>query len=140
MEWIEKAFKEATRTFEVSNQLTVEGFREARRRIGDVGSKIEANRKNVHGLQERVTSNVTEISGCKANIEVHEDRITRLEERIKELQEAFQTQGQQAERIGAQQLLSDVAVREFKERVEKLEAVAQPATISVPYISKEQYI
>ena len=110
MERIEEAFKEATRTFEVSNQLTVDWFGEARRRIGDVGSKIEANRKNIHGLQEQVTSNVTEISGTKANIEVHEDRIARLEERIKELQEALQTQGQQAERIGAQQLLGDVAV------------------------------
>ena len=93
MERIEEAFKEATRTFEVSNQLTVDWFGEARRRIGDVGSKIETNRKNIHGLQEQVTSNVTEISGTKANIEVHEDRIARLEERIKELQEALQTQG-----------------------------------------------
>ena len=52
MEWIEESFKEATRTFEVSNQLTVEWFGEARRRIGDVGSKIEANCKKIHSLQE----------------------------------------------------------------------------------------
>ena len=45
MERIEEAFKEATRTFKVSNQLTIDWLGEARRKIGDVGSKIEANPK-----------------------------------------------------------------------------------------------
>ena len=100
----------------------------------DLGSRIEDNHKNIHGLQEQVTSNVTEISGTKANIEVHEDRIARLEERIKELQKAHQT-----EIIGAHQLLGDVSVQELKERIEKIEALAQRVTISDPYISQEQY-
>ena len=137
MERIEEAFKEATRTFEVSNQLTLECFGEAKRRIGDVGSKIESNRKKLHGLQEQATSSVTEISGCKAGIEVHEDRITKLEERLQELQDPLRTQGQQAENLGAQQLLDGVAVWEVKDRVDKLEAVAQTVTISVPYIQQD---
>ena len=33
-----------------------------------------------------------------------------------------------------------MAVREIKDRVEKLEAVAQTVTISVPYISQDQYL
>ena len=70
---------------------------------------------------------------------MHEDRIARLEERIKELQKAHQTQGQQTEIIGAHQLLGDVSVQELKERIEKIEALAQPVTISDPYISQEQY-
>ena len=81
-----------------------------------------------------------EISGCKAGIEVHEDRITRLEKRLQELQDAIRTQGQQAENLGAQQLLDGVAVREIKERVEKLEEAAQTVTISVPYIFQDQYL
>ena len=56
-----------------------------------------------------------------------------------ELQEALQIQGQQGERIGAHQLLSDASVQELKERIEKIEALAQPVTISDPYISQEQY-
>ena len=36
MDRIEESYKEATRTFEASNQLTLEWFGEARRRIGDV--------------------------------------------------------------------------------------------------------
>ena len=67
----------------------MEWFGEARRRIRDVGSKIESNRKKLHGLQEQATSSITEISGCKASIEVHEDRITKLEERLQELQDAI---------------------------------------------------
>ena len=31
-------------------------------------------------------------------------------------------------------------MREIKDRVEKLEAVAQTVTISVPYISQDQYL
>ena len=71
---------------------------------------------------------------------MHEDRITRLEERIKELQEALQIQGQQAERLGAHLQLGDVSVQELKERIEKIEALSQPVTISVPYVSQEQYL
>ena len=48
--------------------------------------------------------------------------------------------GQQVEKLGAQQLLDGVAVREIKERVEKLEEAAQTVTISVPYISQDQYL
>ena len=44
------------------------------------------------------------------------------------------------ENLGAQQLLDGVAVREIKERVEKLEEAAQTVTISVPYISQDQYL
>ena len=139
MERIEGAFRDAARTFDISTQLTVEWLNDARRKIVDLGSTIEDNHKNIHGLQEQVTSNVTEISGTKANIEVHEDKIARLEERIKELQKAHQTQGQQTEIIGAHQLLGDVSVQELKERIEKIEALAQPVTISDPYISQEQY-
>ena len=117
MDRIEESYKEATRTFEASNQLTLEWFREARRRIGDVGSKIESNRKKLHGLQEQATSSIIEISGCKARIEVDEDRIIKLEERLQELQDALRMQGQQAENLGAQQLLDGVAVREIKDRV-----------------------
>ena len=102
MDRIEESYKEATRTFKASNQLTLEWFGEARKRIGDVGSKIESNRKKLHGLQEQANSSVTEISRCKAGIEVHEDRITKLEERLQELQDAIRTQGQQAENLGAQ--------------------------------------
>ena len=110
MDRIEESYKEATWIFEASNQLTLEWFGEARRRIGDVGSKIESNCKKLHGLQEQATSSVTEISGCKAGIEVHEDRITKLEERLQELQDALGMQGHQAENLGAQQLLDGVAV------------------------------
>ena len=60
----------------------------------ELGAKIEDNRKNIHGIQERITSNVTEISGAKAGIEVHEDRIARLEEKIKELENTLLIQGQ----------------------------------------------
>ena len=140
MDWIEESYKEATRTFEASNQLTLEWFGEAKRRIGEIGSKIESNCKKLHGLKEQATSSVMEISGCKAGIEAHEDRITKLEERLQELQDPLRTQGQQAENLGAQQLLDGVAVREIKDRVEKLKVVAQTMTISVPYISQDQYL
>ena len=136
----EESYKEATRTFEASNQLTLEWFRDARRRIRDVGSKIESNQKKLHGLQEQATSSITEIYGCKAWIKVHEDRITRLEERLQELQDTIWMQGEQAENLGAQQLLDGVVVQEIKDRVEKLEEVAQTITISVPYISQDQYL
>ena len=76
MDRIEESYKGATRSFEAANQLTLEWFMEARKRIKDVGSNIESNCKKLHGLQEQANSSVTEISRCKAGIEVHEDRIT----------------------------------------------------------------
>ena len=48
--------------------------------------------------------------------------------------------GQQVENLGVQQLLDGVAIREIKDRVEKLEEAAQTVTISVPYISQDQYL
>ena len=65
MDRIEESYKEATRTFEASNQLTLEWFGEAKRWIRDVGPKIESNRKKLHGLQEQATSSIMEISGCQ---------------------------------------------------------------------------
>ena len=52
MDRIEESYKEATRTFKASNQLTLEWFMEAMRRFGDIGSKIESNRKKLHEQQE----------------------------------------------------------------------------------------
>ena len=71
--------------------------------------------------------NVTEISGAKAGIEVHEDRIARLEEKIKELENTLLIQGQQAERLGAHLQLSDVTVQELRERIKTL---SQPVTLT----------
>ena len=82
MDRIEKSYKEAISSLEASNQLTLDWFGESKRRIMDVASKIEANRKKLHRLQQQMDSSVTEISGCKAGIEVHEDQITKLEEKL----------------------------------------------------------
>ena len=59
MERIEGAFRDTARTFEISTQLMMDWLGDTRRKIGTLGSRIEANRKKIHGLQERVTSNVT---------------------------------------------------------------------------------
>ena len=82
MERIEKSYREAISSFKASNQLTLDWFGESKRRIVDIASKIEANRKKLHGLQQQTDGSVTEISGCKARIEVHEDRIFKLEEKL----------------------------------------------------------
>ena len=70
MDRIEKSYKEAISSFEASNQLTLDWFGESKRRIMDVASNIEAK---LHRLQQQADGSVTEISGCKAGIEVHED-------------------------------------------------------------------
>ena len=59
MEKIEGAFRDTTRTLDISTQLTMGWLSDARRKIVDLGAKIEDNRKNIHGIQERITSNVT---------------------------------------------------------------------------------
>ena len=83
MEKMEGAFKDASKAFDISTKLALGWVSDARKRIVELGAKIEDNRKNIHGIQERITNNVTEISGAKAGIEVHEDRIARLEEKIR---------------------------------------------------------
>ena len=84
--------------------------------------------------------NVTEISGAKAGIEVHEDRIARLEEKIKELENVLLIQGQLSERLEAQLQHSDATVQELRGRIEIL---AQPVTLThlpVQHVSQEQFL
>ena len=64
MDRIEKSYREAITYFEASNQLTLDWFGESKRRIVDVTSKIDANQKRLHGLQQQTDGSITEIAGC----------------------------------------------------------------------------
>ena len=101
MDRVEDSFKGATRAFEAANQITLDWFVEAKKRIRSVDSNMESNHKKLQGLQEQANSSVTEISGCKAGIEVHGDRITQLEEKLQEVQYSIWTLRQQVENLGA---------------------------------------
>ena len=129
MDRIEKSYKEAISSFEASNQLTLDWFGESKRRIVDIASKIESNCKKLHGLQQQTDGSITEISGCKAGIEVHEDQITKLEAKLKELLDAIRMHGERAENLRAQQLVDGATLKEIKDRVDKLEEAAQTVTI-----------
>ena len=68
----------------------------------DVTSKIEANQKKLHGLQQQTDGSITDIAGCRARIQVHEDRISQLEEKLQELLDTLWMQAQLAENLRAQ--------------------------------------
>ena len=136
---IEQSFRGAITHFEESNKITLEWFRESKRRIADVTSKIETNRKKLQGLQQQVNRSVTEIAACRARAEVNDDRISQLEQKVQDLTETIKVQAQLAENLQAQQLLGEAALKETREKVEKLEEAAQPVTISVPYLQWDHY-
>ena len=129
MDRIEKSFREAITHFEASNQITLEWFGEFKRRIVDITSKIETNRKKLHGLQQQTDGSIIEIARCQATVKVHEDRNSQLEQKLQEL-----AQAQLAENLQVQQLLGEAALKEIREKVDKLKEAAQTVTISVPYL------
>ena len=63
---IEQSFRGAITHFEESNKITLEWFGESKRRIVDVTSMIETNRKKLHGLQQQTDASITEIAACQA--------------------------------------------------------------------------
>ena len=50
MEKIEGAFRDTSRTFDISTKLAVGWLSETRRKIVDLGAKIEDNCKNIHSI------------------------------------------------------------------------------------------
>ena len=83
---------------------------------------------------------ITEIAACRARAEFHEDWISQLEQKVQELAETVRVQAQLVENLQAQQLLGEAALKETREKVEKLEEAAQTVTISVPYIQQDHYL
>ena len=54
---------------------------------------MEANQKNIQDNKERIQGNATEIFSVKAILELHEDKIGRLEEQVKKEEKALIIQG-----------------------------------------------
>ena len=63
------------------------------------GVKVEDNQKSIQSNKELIQGNVTKISSAKAFIELHEDKITRLEEQVKEQENTLIIQGQLVEKL-----------------------------------------
>ena len=70
-------------------------------------SNIESNRKKIHGLKQQADGSIMEIAACRARAEVHQDRISQLEQKLQELVETVRAQAQLAENLQAQQLLGE---------------------------------
>ena len=88
----ENSLRGAISHFEESNKITLEWFGESRKRVKEVTSNIESNRKKIHGLKQQADGSITEIAACRARAEVHEDRISQLEQKLQELVETLQAQ------------------------------------------------
>ena len=99
---MEEAFKDVSKAFNLSTKLAIGWVSDTNRKTVEQGAKIEDNQKGIQSNQEQIQNNVTEISGAKACIELHEDRIARLEEKVKEQENTLLFQGQLVERLEGQ--------------------------------------
>ena len=57
---------------------------------------------------------------------------------MQDLTETVKAHSQVAENLQAQQVLGEAALKETREKLDKLEEAAQPVTISVPYFEQPQ--
>ena len=140
---MEEAFKDVSKAFNLSTKLAFGWVSDTNRKTVEQGAKIEDNQKGIQSNQEQIQNNVSEISGANACIELHEDRIARLEEKVKEQENTLLFQGQLVERLEGQLQHSEGTVQELMSRIDIL---TQPVTLThlpVQYVSSippEQFL
>ena len=84
---IENSFKGAITHFKEANKITLRFFGESKKKHKAVDSRIEHNRKKLHGLQEQTNGSITQIAACRARAEINDDRISQLEQKVQDLTE-----------------------------------------------------
>ena len=124
---MEEAFKDVSKAFNLSTKLAFGWVSDTNRKTLEQGVKREDNQKGIQSNKEQIQSNATEISRAKACIEIHEDRIARLEEKIKEQENVLLFQGQLVERLEGQLQHSEGTVQELMSRIDIL---TQPVTLT----------
>ena len=90
LDQIETSFSRAITHLEEANKITLQYFGESSRRVKEVNSNIESNRRSIHTLKQQAEGSITQIAACRAKGEVHGDRLSQLERRYKELVETQQ--------------------------------------------------
>ena len=99
---MEDTFKEASKVFKNSTKLTFSWLNNTNRQNVEQGVKEEENQKSIQSNKERIQGNATKISSAKTFIELHEDRITHLEEEVKEHETTLIIQGQLVKKLEGQ--------------------------------------
>ena len=87
-------------------------------------------------MEEQNNGSITQIAACRARAEADNDRILKLEQQVQDLTETVKAHSQVAENLQAQQVLGEAALKETREKLDKLEEAAQPVTIAVPYFEQ----
>jgi len=126
---MEEAFKDVSKAFDLSNKLAFGWVSDTNRKTVEQGAKIEDNQKGIQSNQEQIQNNITEIYGAKACIELHKDRIARLDKKVKEQENTLLFKGQLVERLEGQLQHSEGTVQELMGRINIL---TQPVTLASP--------
>ena len=117
---MEGAFEDVSKAFDLLTKLAFSWVNDTNRRTVEQGVKVEDNQKSIQSNKEQIQSNSTEISSAKAFIELHEDRITRVQEQVKEQENTLIIQGQLMERLEGQLQQSEGMVQELRSRIDIL--------------------
>ena len=96
---MEEAFEDVSKAFDLLTKLAFNWVNNTNWRTVEHGVKVEDNQKSIQRNKERIQENTTKISSAKACIELHEDRITWLEEQVKEQENTLIIQGQWVEKL-----------------------------------------
>ena len=99
---MEAAIEETARSFENTSKLAFSWLKDTDRQTLEQGVKVEDNQKSIQDNKERIQGNATEIFSVKALLELHEDKIGRLEEQVKEQENTLIIQGQLVEKLEGQ--------------------------------------
>ena len=97
LEQIENSFKNTITHFEEANKITLRFLGESKKKQKAVDSRIENNRKKIHGLQEQNNGSITQIAACRARAEADKDKILKLEQQVQDLTETVKVHSQIAE-------------------------------------------
>ena len=99
---MESFIDKTARAFASTSKLVVKYLKDTNRQIVELGAKVEDNQKSSQNNKERIQGNSHELVSVKAHLELHEDKLGRLDEQFKEQENTLITQGKLVERLEEQ--------------------------------------
>ena len=97
---MEAAFEDSSKAFKEISIVAFTWLKDTHCLVQEQRVKIEEIRKDTQDHKQDIKDNITEIFCIRANYEVHEDRIGRLERVVRNQEKALISQEKKLEEIG----------------------------------------